>query len=131
MSVLDGTYTQQYGPESSVGAARKGFDPWSAFQGTKSEFFPEGANAARPVDVPTTDPEGRRVRKTASTAMGAEAVPDEVVGDIQNMVMSGQLSYDRVTDRSSTARAVNRIQSDGFQRALGDFSAAVQKGIVS
>lgn len=123
--------TAEYGPESSVGAARKGFDPWSAFQGTKSEFFPEGANAARPVDVPTTDPEGRRVRKTASTAMGAKAIPDEVVGDIQNMVMSGQLSYDRVTDRASTARAVNRIQSDGFQRALGDFSAAVQKGVVS
>lgn len=119
------------GPESSVGAARKGFDPLSAFQGTKSEFFPEGANAARPVDVPTTDPEGRRVRKTASTAMGAKAIPDEVVGDIQNMVMSGQLSYDRVTDRDSTARAVNRIQYDGFQRALGDFSSAVQKGVVS
>ena len=50
------------GPESSVGAARKGFDPWSEFQGTKSEFFPEGANAARPVDVPTTDPQGRRPR---------------------------------------------------------------------
>lgn len=123
--------TAEYGPESSVGAARKGFDQWSAFQGTKSEFFPEGANAARPVDVPTTDPEGRRVRKTASTAMGAKAIPDEVVGDIQNMVMSGQLSYDRVTDRASTDRAVNRIQSDGFQRALGDFSSAVQKGVVS
>ena len=59
---------QAHGPESSVGAARKGFDPWSEFQGTKSEFFPEGANAARPVDVPTTDPQGRRIRKTASTA---------------------------------------------------------------
>ena len=119
------------GPESSVGAARKGFDPWSAFQGTKSEFFPEGANAARPVDVPTTDAEGNPIRKTASTAMGAKAIPDEVVGDIQNMVMSGDLSYKRVTDRDSTARAVSRIQNDGFQRALGDFSDAVQKGVVS
>ena len=125
------TIEQEYGPESSVGAARKGFDHWSAFQGTKSEFFPEGANAARPIDVPTTDPEGRRVRKTASTAMGAKAIPDEVVGEIQNMVMSGQLSYDRVTDSASTARAVSRIQNDGFQRALSDFSAAVEKGVVS
>ena len=32
--------TQAQGPESSVGAARKGFDPWSEFQGTRSEFFP-------------------------------------------------------------------------------------------
>ena len=77
------------GPESSVGAARKGFDPWSEFQGTKSEFFPEGANAARPVDVPTTDPQGRPIHKTASTSMGAKAIPDEAVGDIQNMVLRG------------------------------------------
>lgn len=125
------TVEQQYGPESSVGAARKGFDPWSAFQGTKSEFFPEGANAARPVDVPTTDAEGNPIRKTASTAMGAKAIPDEVVVDIQNMVMSGDLSYKRVADRDSINRAVSRINADGFQRALGDFSNAVQKGVVS
>ena len=119
------------GPESSVGAARKGFDPYSAFLGTKSEFFPEGANAARPVDVPTTDAQGNPIRKTASTAMGAKAIPDEVVGDIQNMVMSGDLSYKRVTDRDSINRAISRIKADGFQRALGDFSDAVQKGVVS
>ena len=52
-------------------------------------IYPEGANAARPVDVPTTDPQGRLVRRTASTAMGAKAIPDEVVGDIQNMVLRG------------------------------------------
>lgn len=119
------------GPESSVGAARKGFDPWSEFQGTRSEFFPEGANAARPVDVPTTDPQGRRIRKTASTAMGAKAVPDEVVGDIQNMVLRGELSYDRRSDRASTDRAVRTIEEKGYQRALEEFSAQVRKGVVS
>lgn len=122
---------QQVGPESSVGAARKGFDPYSAFLGTKSEFFPEGADAARPVDVPTTDAQGNPIRKTAATAMGAKAIPDEVVGDIQSMIMSGDLSYKRVTDRDSINRAVSRIKADGFQRSLGDFSDAVQKGVVS
>lgn len=122
---------QQVGPESSVGAARKGFDPYSAFLGTKSEFFPEGANPARPVDVPTTDAQGNPIRKTAATAMGAKAIPDEVVGDIQSMIMSGDLSYKRVTDRDSINRAVSRIKADGFQRSLGDFSDAVQKGVVS
>ena len=119
------------GPESSVGAARKGFDPWSAFQGTKSEFFPEGANAARPVDVPTTDAEGNPIRKTASTVMGAKAIPDEVVGDIQNMVMSGDLSYTRMTDQDSVNRAVRTIEADGFQRSVEKFSDAVKKGVVS
>lgn len=119
------------GPESSVGAARKGFDPWSAFQGTKSEFFPEGANAARPVDVPTTDAQGNPIRKTASTAMGAKAIPDEVVGDIQNMIMSGDLSYNRMTDQDSINRAIKTIQDDGFQRSLEKFTDSVNKGVVS
>lgn len=119
------------GPESSVGAARKGFDPWSEFQGTKSEFFPEGANVARPVDVPTTDPQGRPIRKTASTAMGAKAIPDEAVGDIQNMVLRGELSYDRVSDRASIDRAVKTIEMKGYQRALEEFSTQVRKGLVS
>lgn len=122
---------QAQGPESSVGAARKGFDPWSEFQGTKSEFFPEGANAARPVDVPTTDPQGRRIRKTASTAMGAKAIPDEVVGDIQNMVLRGELSYDRVSDKSSINRAIRTIKEKEFWGALEEFRNSVSKGVVS
>lgn len=122
-------YTQ--GPESSVGAARKGFDPWSEFQGTRSEFFPEGANAARPVDVPTTDPQGRRIRKTASTAMGAKAIPDEVVGDIQNMVLRGELSYDRVSDKSSINRAIRTIKEKEFWGAFEEFRNSVSKGVVS
>lgn len=123
--------TQAQGPESSVGAARKGFDPWSEFQGTKSEFFPEGANAARPVDVPTTDPQGRRIRKTASTAMGAKAIPDEVVGDIQNMVLRGELSYDRVSDKSSINRAIRTIKEKEFWGAFEEFRNSVSKGVVS
>ena len=119
------------GDTTSVGAAPMGFDEWSHFQNQSGQFFPEGANAARPVDVPTTDRSGRNIRKTASTAMGARAIPDEVVGDIQRMVLSGQLSYDRVTDQDSIRRAVAQIEQDGFQRALGDFSRAVQKGVVS
>lgn len=143
--------TQAQGPESSVGAAPDVYDllgsgsanlpenavgankagPWALFQASRSEFFPEGANAARPVDVPTTDPQGRRIRKTASTAMGAKAIPDEVVGDIQNMVLRGELSYNRRSDRASIDRAVRTIEEKGYQRALEEFSAQVRKGVVS
>lgn len=116
-------------PENAVGANKAG--PWALFQASRSEFFPEGANAARPVDVPTTDPQGRRIRKTASTAMGAKAIPDEVVGDIQNMVLRGELSYNRRSDRASVDRAVRTIEEKGYQRALEEFSAQVRKGVVS
>lgn len=116
-------------PETTVGANKTG--PWGLFQASRSEFFPEGANAARPVDVPTTDPEGRRIRKTASTGMGAKAFPDEVVGDIQNMVLSGKLSYDPVTDQASIQRAQDHIRSQGFERALEEFTSSVERGVVS
>ena len=119
------------GPESSVGGAREGFDPWSQFQLSRSEFLPEGANAARPVDVPTTDPQGRLIRRTASTAMGAKAIPDEAVADIQNMVLRGELSYQRAGDKASVERARRTIEEKGYQRAMEEFSAQVRKGVVS
>lgn len=119
------------GPESSVGAAQRGFDRWSSFQGTRSQFFPEGANAARPVDVPTTDPQGRPVRRTASTAMGAKSIPDDAISDIQNMVLRGELSYGRVTDEASVRRAVKTIEDKGYQGALEEFRSSVSKGVVS
>ena len=119
------------GPESSVGGAREGFDPWSQFQLSKSEFFPEGANAARPVDVPTTDPQGRSIRKTAATAMGAKAIPDEAVADIQNMVLRGELSYTRKSDRDAIDRAVKTIQDKTYQGALEEFRTEVQRGVIS
>lgn len=116
-------------PENAVGANKAG--PWALFQASRSEFFPEGANAARPVDVPTTDPQGRRIRKTASTAMGAKAIPDEVVGDIQNMVLRGELSYDRVSDKSSINWAIRTIKEKEFWGALEEFRNSVSKGVVS
>lgn len=119
------------GPESSVGGARAEFDPWSHFQNTRSEFIPEGANAARPVDVPTTDPQGRLVRRTASTAMGAKAIPDEVVSDIQNMVLRGDLSYTRKGDKSAIDRAVKTIQDKGYQGALENFRNNIGRGVIS
>ena len=119
------------GPESSVGGAREGFDPWSQFQLSRSEFLPEGANAARPVDVPTTDPQGRLIRRTASTTMGAKAIPDEAVADIQNMVLRGELSYTRKSDRAAIDRAVKTIQDKTYQGALEEFRSQVQKGVIS
>lgn len=116
-------------PENSVGANKA--SPWTEFVASSKEFFPEGANAARDVDVPTTDPQGRRIRKTAATAMGAKAIPDEAIADIQNMVLRGELSYNRVSDKSSIDRATKTIQDKGYQGALEEFRNSVSKGVVS
>ena len=117
-----------YGP-NTVGAAQ--ISPWGQFQASATEFFPEGANAAREVDMPTTDPQGRPIRKTAATAMGAGAIPEEALADIQNMVLRGELSYDRVSDKASINRAIKTIQNKGYQGALEEFRSDVQRGVVS
>lgn len=116
-------------PETAVGANKA--SPWDLFVASSTEFFPEGANAARDVDVPTTDPQGRRIRKTAATAMGAKAIPDEAIADIQNIVLRGELSYNRVSDKASIDRAVKTIQDKGYQGAPEEFRSAVSKGVVS
>ena len=116
-------------PETAVGANKA--SPWGEFVASSTEFFPEGANAARDVDVPTTDPQGRRIRKTAATAMGTKAIPDEAIADIQNMVLRGELSYNRVSDKSSINRATKTIQDKGYQGALEEFRNSVSKGVVS
>lgn len=117
-----------YGP-NTVGAAQ--ISPWGQFQASATEFFPEGANAAREVDMPTTDPQGRPIRKTAATAMGAGAIPEEALADIQNMVLRGELSYDRVSDKASINRAIKTIQNKGYQGALEEFRSDIQRGVVS
>lgn len=116
-------------PETAVGANKA--SPWTEFVSSSTEFIPEGANAARDVDVPTKDPRGRLIRRTASTAMGAKAIPDEAVADIQNMVLRGELSYARKSDRAAIDWAVKTIQEKTYQGALEEFRSQVQKGVMS
>ena len=93
--------------------------------------YDQGANAARPVLVPQRDSEGNPVSRTARTVMGAKAIPESVASDIANLVRAGQMSYERVGDKASTQRAIQRIENDGFDRSLEYFSQNVRKGIAS
>ncbi len=93
--------------------------------------YDQGANAARPVLVPQRDGEGNPVSRTARTVIGAKAIPESVASDIANLVRTGQMSYERVGDKASTQRAIQRIQNDGFDRSLEYFSQNVRKGIAS
>ena len=93
--------------------------------------YDQGANAARPVLVPQRDSEGNPVSRTARTAMGAKAIPEEALADIQNMVLRGELSYNKVSDKSSIDRAVRTIREKGYQGALEEFRSDIQRGVVS
>lgn len=116
-----------------LGAANAGSlnTAYDRLQAQSSQFHPEGANAARPVDVPVQDFAGRNVSRVASNVMGAQAIPDSVVSMIEQMVAGGELSYDRNTNDASLERARRRIQEKGFDGALEEFRSSVMDGRVS
>lgn len=116
-----------------LGAANAGSlnTAYDRLQAQSSQFHPEGANAARPVDVPVQDFAGRNVSRVASNVMGAQAIPDSVIPMIEQMVAGGELSYDRNTNDASLERARRRIQEKGFDGALEEFRSSVMDGRVS
>ncbi len=116
-----------------LGAADRGSlnTAYQNLQEESSRFYPEGANAARPVDVPMFDANGDPISKSASTVLGAKAIPDEAVEDIEQMIADGMLSYDTVKDHDSLARARVKISKKGFDGALEEFRSEVKKGKVS
>ena len=73
-----------------LGAANAGSlnSDYERLQAQSDTFHPEGAYAARPVDVPTTDFDGRNVPKSSSTVMGGQATDAATVQMLeQQMVM--------------------------------------------
>lgn len=119
--------------DDGLGAADAGTvnTDYDRLQAQNREFFPEGPNPVRPVDVPRTDFEGRPISQTASTVMGAKAIPDEVIPMIEQMIASGRMSYEKVSNKSAMNRARARIEEIGFQGALAEFREAVRVGKTS
>ena len=119
--------------EDGLGAANAGSlnTAYDRLQAQSSRFYPEGANTARPVDVPMEDFQGRPISRSASTVMGAQAIPDDVIPQIEQMIADGRLSYQRNTDEASLNRATQRVQEKGFDGALEEFRAAVNQGRIS
>ena len=133
-SAIAGNLAAEYGSGlDGIGAADAGSlnTAYENLQAQSSRFYPEGANAARPVDVPMQDFSGRNVSKSASTVMGAKAIPDDVVPMIEQMVADGKLSYDARSDEESVVNANKTIADKKFDGAMEEFRSAVNGGKAS
>lgn len=115
------------GPESSVGAARAGFDPYTHLQGQYGTI-PPGERPARTVDVPARTAPHNRVSRTARTVMEAAATPDAALPEIGQMVVDGRLSYLPVRNDQRAVMAENRIRKAGYQDALANWTSDVRSG---
>ena len=117
----------QTGPESSVGAARAGFDPYTRMV-NEYGAIPEGENPARVVDVPRSTDGSDRVSRTARTVMEAAATPEGALGDVGQAVTEGRLSYLPIGNQETAQQARAAIEEKGFETSLRDWTAQVRSG---
>lgn len=120
----------QVNAESSVGAARYGFDPYTNLQG-RYGTIPEGENPSRVVDVPAKTSDKFKVSLTARTVMEAAATPDSALPDIAQLVVDGRLSYMPISNKQRAVMAESKIRSVGYSDALANWRSDVRAGKVS
>lgn len=118
------------GPESSVGAARWGFDPYSNLINRYGAIEP-GENPARVVDAPRKTGEREKVSLTARTVMEAAATPDAFVPEIAQSLVDGKFSYIPVSNEARAEKAARKIERTGYADALKSWGSSVRGGKAS
>ena len=114
--------------DDGLGAANAGSlnSDYERLQAQSDTFHPEGAYAARPVDVPTTDFDGRNIPKSSSTVMGGQATDAATVQMLEQQIANGELSFDTIHDTDTVARAQATMREKGFDGALEQYRQAVR-----
>lgn len=104
-------------PESSVGAAETGFDPYSKMVNDYGAI-PEGMNPARMVDVPQSTDGTDKVSNVARTIMESGVTPDSLIPALENHVAEGLFSHDVKSLKKTLSGATKTIQKKGWQGAF-------------
>ncbi|HJC21376.1 MAG TPA: peptidoglycan DD-metalloendopeptidase family protein [Candidatus Butyricicoccus avicola] len=115
---------QAISPESSVGAATTGFDPYTNMANQYGTIEP-GENPARIVDVPKSTDGSNRVRRVARTAMEASITPEEMVPALEQNIVNGLFSYNPRTDKAAMDSAIKTVSDKGFNGSLDQWDDVV------
>lgn len=118
------------GPESSVGAARSGFDPYTGLINRYGAIEP-GENPARVVDAPKKTAPNNKVALSARTVMEAAVTPEAMLPDLAQMIVDGRFSRIPVSNRQKVTAAENRIRQVGYENALRSWREDIHSGKVS
>lgn len=103
--------------ESSVGAAKGGFDPYSKMVNDYGAIEP-GMNPARVVDVPQSTNGTDRVSNVARTIMESGVTPDNLIPALENHIAEGLFSHDVKSLKKTLSGATKTIQKKGWQGAF-------------
>lgn len=82
----------------------------------------------RPVEVPKTDADGKRITEFAGNAYGAQATPDRMASEIETLVQDGSLSFDTRTNQQSLEQAADYIGKRGADVVRGEITARANSG---
>lgn len=90
-----------------------------------------GERPARDLVVPRKSADNKKVSQTVRTVLEAEATPDELVPDIEQLVAEGAFSYEAYGDEQAIQDAENKILEVGYETALTDWTRDVRSGNAS
>lgn len=108
--------------QSSVGAAKYNFDPYSRMTNEYGTIKQGEKPRAREVDVPISTDGDDRVSLFARTAMEAGATPDEAIERFEQEVENGTFSHDVRKDKESVNKARKTITEKGFNGAMDQWA---------
>ena len=103
--------------DATTGAAPAGFDPYTRMANEYGTIAP-GENPTRMVDIPQSTDGSDRVSRFTRTMMEAEATPESMIADFENLVETGQASYEPRKNKRDLENAVSYIEQNGYDRAL-------------
>ena len=115
------------GLPESIGAMHHNPRSYAGMQVEYGTIAP-GENAARVVDVPISTNGTDRVSASARTFMEAPQTTDELVGMFEKGVEDGLFSHDVKRDADSLARAVSKVEQDGYQKTLEYWKGLMRDG---
>lgn len=115
------------GLPESIGAMRHNPRSYAGMQAEYGTIAP-GENAARVVDVPISTNGTDRVSASARTFMEAPQTTDELVGMFEKGVEDGLFSHNVKRDADSLARAVSKVEQDGYQKTLEYWKGLMRDG---
>ena len=115
------------GQIKGTGAAEANFSGKAAYQDLLYEgnVQRDRPGDVRPVEVPKTDTQGRKVSETVGNFYGAAVTSDEMTNRIEELVQDGALSYDTRTNKQSLENASAEITKRGEESVR----AAIAKNV--
>jgi len=90
-----------------------------------------GENPARGIKVPQRTSEKKKVSQTVRTILEAKVTPESALPKIQEMIVSGDFSYDIYTDEAAINNAEDIIRTKKYPVALAEWIKDVEAGKVS